>query len=145
MPWMTYAQIGERFGLGAEAARGRVRRLGWRTQPGNDGRTLALVPDDMELRPGGVRTADPGGVQADGWAESEWLAERLAAAEARAERADGRADEAGRRADAALALADRLGDAARLTPASGSTRPRQGRIGRRPGPRSYDAISMPPG
>jgi len=51
---MTYARIGERFGLGAEAARGRVRRLGWRTQPGNDGRTLALVPDDTELRPSGV-------------------------------------------------------------------------------------------
>ena len=32
--WLTYAQIGERFGLKAEAARTRVRRLGWRTMAG---------------------------------------------------------------------------------------------------------------
>jgi hypothetical protein len=58
--WMTYAEIGKRFGLGAEAARTRVRRLCWRTQPGNDGRTLVLVPDDADLRPGGDRAARPG-------------------------------------------------------------------------------------
>ena len=103
MPWLTYQQIGDRFGMNAEAARGRVRRLGWRTQPGNDGRTLALLPDDIELHPGGVRTPDPDDIQVDVRAD----AERLAAAEARAERADERADETGRRADAALALVDR--------------------------------------
>lgn len=65
MPWLTYAQIGERFGLGTEAARTRVRRLGWRTQPGNDGRTLALVPDDVELRPAGARADGPGGDRVD--------------------------------------------------------------------------------
>jgi hypothetical protein len=58
VPWLTYQQIGERFGLGAEAARTRVRRLGWRTQPGNDGRTLAMVPDDADLRPGGAERTD---------------------------------------------------------------------------------------
>ena len=58
--WMTYAEIGKRFGLGTEAARTRVRRLGWRTQPGNDGRTLALVPEDADLRPGGDRDNDRG-------------------------------------------------------------------------------------
>jgi hypothetical protein len=61
VPWLTYQQIGERFGLGTEAARTRVRRAGWRTQPGNDGRILALVPDDAELRPAGDRASGPAG------------------------------------------------------------------------------------
>jgi hypothetical protein len=34
--WLTYAQASERFGVSAEAVRLRARRLGWRTQPGND-------------------------------------------------------------------------------------------------------------
>jgi hypothetical protein len=57
--WLTYAEIGKRFGLGTEAARTRVRRLGWRTQPGNDGRTLVLVPEDVDLRPAGDRPVRP--------------------------------------------------------------------------------------
>ena len=52
--WLTYAQAGERLGLSPEAVRHRARRSGWRTQPGNDGRTLVLVPDDIEP----VRTPD---------------------------------------------------------------------------------------
>jgi hypothetical protein len=43
--WLTYAQAAERLGLSAEAIRHRARRSGWRTQPGNDGRTLVLIPD----------------------------------------------------------------------------------------------------
>ena len=49
--WLTYAQAGERFGLSADAVRMRVHRLGWRTQPGNDGRTLVLVPEDAAVQP----------------------------------------------------------------------------------------------
>jgi hypothetical protein len=45
---LTYAQAGERLGLSPEAARHRARRAGWRTMPGNDGRTLILVPNDVE-------------------------------------------------------------------------------------------------
>jgi hypothetical protein len=108
MPWLTYQQIGDRFGMNAEAARGRVRRLGWRTQPGNDGRTLAFVPDDIELHPGGVRTPHAEAIHPDDRVDAARLTGLLAAAEAQAERADVRADEAGRRADAALLLADRL-------------------------------------
>ena len=49
--WLTYAQAGARFGMSADAVRMRARRLGWRTQPGNDGRALVLVPDDIEVQP----------------------------------------------------------------------------------------------
>jgi hypothetical protein len=41
--WLTYAAAGERFGLSADAVRMRAKRLGWRTQPGNDGRTLVWI------------------------------------------------------------------------------------------------------
>jgi hypothetical protein len=95
-------QIGERFGRGTEAARTRVRRLGWRTQPGNDGRTLARVPDDVELRPAGDREPDRDETDVTGL-----LTGLLAAAEARADRAEQRIEEADKRADSALALADR--------------------------------------
>ena len=43
--WMTYQQAGNLLGLSAEAARKRAGRQRWRTQPGNDGRTLVLVPE----------------------------------------------------------------------------------------------------
>lgn len=49
--WLTYQQGGELFGMSAEAFRQRARREGWRTQPGNDGRTLVLVPDGAAVRP----------------------------------------------------------------------------------------------
>jgi hypothetical protein len=109
--WLTYAQIGERFGLKAEAARTRVRRLGWRTMPGNDGRTLALVPEDADLRPGGAHAV----LSEDDRADSDgsdrpvtvMLTGLLTEATGRADRAEERADEAGKRAEAALGLADR--------------------------------------
>ena len=49
--WLTYAQAGARFGLSADAIRMRAHRLGWRTQPGNDGRTLVQVPEDAAVQP----------------------------------------------------------------------------------------------
>jgi chromosome segregation ATPase len=109
--WLTYVQIGERFGLKPEAARTRVRRLQWRTMPGNDGRTLALVPEDADLRPGG---AHAGGPNDDRVGESDgdrpvtvMLTGLLTEVTARADRAEQRAAEANRRADVAVALADR--------------------------------------
>jgi hypothetical protein len=76
--------------------------------PGNDGRTLILVPDDIEVVRTPVRPDEqPGAHAAD-------RTEEIARANARAERAEvGRrtaeqwADEANKRADVALALADR--------------------------------------
>jgi hypothetical protein len=49
--WLTYREIGARLGLNVEAVRTRVRRAGWRTQPGNDGRTRVLVPVEAVVEP----------------------------------------------------------------------------------------------
>jgi hypothetical protein len=95
--WLTYAQAAERLGLSAEAVRHRARRSGWRTMPGNDGRTLVLVPDDemADIRPRApVHTPDRTPV-------------RTADHDEEIARANARADEAHERADAALAVADR--------------------------------------
>ena len=43
--WLTYQQTGERLGISSEAARQRARRLRWRHQRGNDGRTLIQLPE----------------------------------------------------------------------------------------------------
>ena len=57
--WLTYAAAGRLLGTSAEAARQRARRLGWRTQPGNDGRTLILVPDQPDGHPAGQPPVRP--------------------------------------------------------------------------------------
>jgi hypothetical protein len=95
--WLTYAQAGERLGLTPEAVRHRARRAGWRTMPGNDGRTLVLVPDDVEPARTPAQTSDHTPDQSD----------EIARAYARAEQAEQRADQANKRADVAIALADR--------------------------------------
>jgi hypothetical protein len=55
--WLTYQQAGEVLGMSPEAARQRARRLKWRTQRGNDGRTLVLLPEVPDVRP---RVRPPG-------------------------------------------------------------------------------------
>jgi len=95
--WSTYAQAGERLGLTPEAVRHRARRAGWRTMPGNDGRTLVLIPDDVEPARTPAQTSDRTPDQSD----------EIARAYARAEQAEQRANEAHKRADVAIALADR--------------------------------------
>ena len=52
--WLTYAEIAERMGKSAEAARQRAIRKRWRRQVGNDGLARVFVPADVELTP--VRT-----------------------------------------------------------------------------------------
>ena len=49
--WLTYQQTAELFGMSAEAVRQRARRLGWRTQRANDGKTLVQVPPDVIVQP----------------------------------------------------------------------------------------------
>jgi hypothetical protein len=123
--WLTYAAAGERYGLSPGALRMRAHRLGWRTMPGNDGRTLVLVPDDAELQPR-ARAPERAPAQTDGSDLTDLLTEaenraegaeqRAAQAAHQAEQAVQRSEEANSRADAALALADRtlaqLADAA---------------------------------
>jgi hypothetical protein len=77
--WLTYAQAGELLGLSPEAVRHRARRSGWRTTLGNDGRTLVLLPEDIEP----VRTADRTPVRATDQTDDE----ASARAHGRAERA----------------------------------------------------------
>jgi hypothetical protein len=103
--WLTYAQVGERFGLSPEAARQRARRLHWRTQPGNDGRTLILVPDSTAVLPRG-RPPDRTAVQTPEFARLsgllDWAHERADKAEQRVDAAD-----AARRAAEGLAERER--------------------------------------
>jgi hypothetical protein len=105
--WLTYAQIGERFGMSPEAARQRARRLRWRTQPGNDGRTLVLVPESTAVQPRGRppdRTAEQSPVQPPEIARLSGLLDR---AHERADKAEQRADAADAVRRAAEALAER--------------------------------------
>lgn len=48
--WLTYQQAAELLGMSSEAVRQRARRRHWRTQPGNDGKALVLVPPDEVVR-----------------------------------------------------------------------------------------------
>ena len=103
--WLTYAQIAERFGLTPDAVRMRARRLHWRMQPGNDGKTLVQMPDDADLQP---RPRSPEGSPeraAERSPEQEVTTEQLFAlldaADARAVRAEQRAEQAEQRADEA--------------------------------------------
>jgi hypothetical protein len=127
--WLTYAQAGERFGLTSDAIRMRARRRGWRSQPGNEGRTLILVPDDTTIEPRSrslegspKRTAEQSEIverfldrieAADARAAtSEHRAEQ---AERRAERFETRAEHAEQRADAERARADQLRETLDIT------------------------------
>jgi hypothetical protein len=108
--WLTYAQAGERLGMSAEAVRHRARRSCWRTMPGNDGRTLVMVPAEIEVQP--VRTPARAVDRAPNHAADQ--SAETARAHARADRAEAdrhaaeeRADQAHKRADVAIALADR--------------------------------------
>src|SRR5690348_15054496 len=96
--WLTYAQAGARFGLTPDAMRMRARRLGWRSQPGNDGKTLIMVPDDAALQP--RERADEGSAERapEQTAPFARLTELIVTADARAERAESRADRAEQRA-----------------------------------------------
>jgi hypothetical protein len=90
--WLTYAQAGARFGLSADAIRMRAHRLGWRTQPGNDGRTLVQVPEDAAVQPR-ARSAEQSPERATEGSPAQngaiaRLTELLAAADDRANRAE---------------------------------------------------------
>jgi hypothetical protein len=109
--WATYAEAGERFGITAEAIRLRARRLRWRTQRANDGRTLVWIPEDTAVRPR-VRPPDRPYVQPPDQSpghinEISQLTALLTAEHERADRAEQRADEANKRSDIAIALADK--------------------------------------
>lgn len=130
--WLTYQQTGELLGISAEAARQRARRLKWRSQPGNEGRALVLVPDNAEaalrvrpaVQPAGqpavqpsvqppIQTADQPPVQTavqtgEQKALADLLREQLEHERSRADRAEALADQRAR--DLAI-MAERAGRA----------------------------------
>jgi hypothetical protein len=108
--WLTYAQAGVRFGLSPDAVRMRAARLGWRTQPGNDGRTLVQIPDDAVIEPR-ARSLARSDEHSDAHAPEQnanigRLTALLSAADVRIEKAEQRAERAEARADRAEKRAD---------------------------------------
>jgi chromosome segregation ATPase len=102
--WLTYTQAGERFGLTPNAMRMRAKRLGWRTQPDNHGRTLILVPADAEIEPRRSREGSPERAASVSVEQTEQFGRMLdlfEAADARADRAERRAEQAEQRAERA--------------------------------------------
>jgi chromosome segregation ATPase len=105
--WLTYREIGARLGLNVEAVRTRVRRAGWRTQPGNDGRTRVLVPDHVLVEP---VSADREGVNegVNRTKDLTGLVVLLTAAEARISRLEGQVQAERDRVNESRSEADRL-------------------------------------
>src|SRR3954469_21830361 len=93
--WLTYQQAGEGLGMTAEAVRHRARRLGWRTQPGNEGRTLVLLPDGeavrQPVRPAVQAPVQTGAQSGDGNDLAEVLKGQLERERVRADKAEGQA------------------------------------------------------
>lgn len=64
---LTYAELGDRFGIGADGARFKARRAGWPIIQGNDGKARVRVrenelpdqPPDQSRRAGERRAIDP--------------------------------------------------------------------------------------
>ena len=82
--WLTYEAAGERLGLSAEAVRTKARRAGWRRMPGNEGRTLVLLPEGVDERPPGRTPVHGARLEALGDAVA-LLGEQLQAERARAD------------------------------------------------------------
>ena len=116
--WLSYAQVGDRLGITPEAARSRAKRLRWRRQTANDGKTLVLVA--LEPRPPGVLPVtsrpSPGGKAIDPalvsaleshiktlLGENEALKEQLSASGARLAAAEGRAEQEAEKTGKAIA------------------------------------------
>jgi len=86
--WLTYRDLADRLGVSVEAARRRALRGKWRRQPGNDGMTRVMPPDDW--RPQGAPDVKADAADANAATikalegHVDTLKEQLAAAEARA-------------------------------------------------------------
>jgi hypothetical protein len=103
---LTYAAIGVRLGISAEAARTLTRRRGWqRIAPNRKGAPVIVVLTAEDLEGEQWRTEEERSPPSNGADIPEHEAD---SAGQRVEQAERRADEANARADVALALADRL-------------------------------------
>ena len=121
--WLSYAELGERLGVSAEAARQKVIRLRLRRQTGNDGKAQVLVdvedvratttPRKPKEQPSDDRsTADELASDERALAALDahiaTLKEMVAKAEVLAVREQARADEERERAEAERSRADGL-------------------------------------
>jgi hypothetical protein len=109
---LTYAQIAERLGISADAARMLARRRGWMRQvPNRRGAPVFVVVREDALEAEQWRTADERttpNASANGADKSEEQAQLTEQrAEERALLAERRAEQAEQRANVAVALADR--------------------------------------
>ncbi len=104
---LTYAELGKRLGISADAARVLARRREWsRVRPNRPGApTLVLVSEEELAGELWRQDRTPPDDQAD--PPEHRVDDRANRAEQRADAAEQRADRAERRADDALALADR--------------------------------------
>jgi hypothetical protein len=59
--WLTYRELANRLSVGVEAARRRAQRACWTRQHGNDGKTRVHLPADYEIerRPDGAGAVLP--------------------------------------------------------------------------------------
>ena len=104
---LTYREIGARLGLNVEAVRTRVRRAGWRTQPGNDGRARVLVPDRAFVEPI-VQGLDRVNDEVNRTGDLSGLVALLTAAEARISRLEKQVEAERDRVNEARSEVDRL-------------------------------------
>lgn len=105
---LTYAELAERTGHNAEAARALARRRRWRIERGNDGKARVLVEED-ELA--GRPPVHPAGRAEDNGRVNQLLAELTARAE-RAEHAAEQAQAALLKREVAIARLEELAKAA---------------------------------
>jgi|SRR5690242_947716 hypothetical protein len=109
---LTYAQIGAKLGISADAARMLARRRGWERQTPNrrGAPVFVIVPEDA-LEGEQWRTEEestpPNALPNGADERANKAEERAELAERRAEQAEQRANEAHKRADVAVALVDR--------------------------------------
>jgi DNA primase len=90
---LTYAELGDRFGINADAARFRAKRAKWPIVTGNDGRVrVRITPEQLPERPP-ERTPDARASNSDLLAElRRSYAERTAELIARAENTEREAE-----------------------------------------------------
>lgn len=121
---LTYAELGDRLGIGADGARFKARRAGWPVTQGNDGRARVRVranelpdqPPEQPQRSGDRRTIDPDLLADLRRAHADRLADQIARAEAAEHEAElwrSKAEQARSEAERHRAVAELLCDQVR--------------------------------
>lgn len=121
---LTYIELGDRLGIGADGARFKARRAGWPVTQGNDGKARVRVraaelpdqPPEQPQRSGDRRAIDPDLLADIRRAHADRSAELLARAEAAEHEAElwrSKAEQARSESERHRAVAELLGDQVR--------------------------------